>query len=248
MNCMLSARWLLLVCACAAAGWLAPGPSSAAGNGPSFDCSKAREPDEKAICADPQLAAIDQLIADAYKGFEPEFGGDKKKIARALVADRHACGADVACIVSAMNNALETFGDAPQWVESYNEALIGKKALDVAAKAPRGADQPLPAKIGSCAVTHITALTTRLGEDPFETAPPEAGTLVQLANGGVGVSYEREPGLVGSKVGDPVSVCLMSIPRDCPQDDERGRMYYGVDLTLRGSWVLPDSQHMCGGA
>jgi hypothetical protein len=40
----------------------------------------------------------------------------------------------------------------------------------------------------------------------------------------------------------------MAIPRDCPAGDERGRVYYGVDLSLLGSWVLPDSQHMCGGA
>jgi uncharacterized protein len=243
-----SVRWLLVVCACAAAGGLAPGEAPAAGNGPSFDCAKASEPDEKAICADPKLAAIDRLIADAYKNFQPEFAGDKRKIARALIADRHACGSDKACIVSAMNNALQTYGDVPDWVWSYNEALIGRKALDAAAGAPGDAEQPLPARIGGCGLTHITGLGPRLGDEPLQSAPPEAGSAVSFANGGGGVSYDREPGLVSSKVGDPVAVCLVSIPRDCPPGDDRGRMYYGVDLARHGSWMLPDSQHMCGGA
>ena len=30
--------------------------------------------------------------------------------------------------------------------------------------------------------------------------------------------------------------------------DERGRVYSGTNLRTRGSWQLPDAQHMCGGA
>ncbi|WP_245456477.1 hypothetical protein [Mesorhizobium sp. M2A.F.Ca.ET.043.05.1.1] len=81
--------------------------------GPSFDCRKARLPTEKAICADPQMSAIDALVTKAYGGFEPAFGGDKRKIARELVADRNACRTDASCIVSAQNNALQTYGSAP---------------------------------------------------------------------------------------------------------------------------------------
>ncbi|MES0131335.1 lysozyme inhibitor LprI family protein [Mesorhizobium sp. M0029] len=167
---------------------------------------------EKAICADPQLSAIDALVAEAFTGFEPAFGGDKRKIARALIADRNACGQDAACIVSAQNNALQTYGNAPSWVQDYNIALIGKKALDTAARHPGSPDHRLPSSIGQCALTHITALTTRLGDDPLETAGPEAGSLARFSNGGAGVSYEREPGLASSKAGDPVVMCLISIP------------------------------------
>ncbi|ESX12187.1 hypothetical protein X768_08735 [Mesorhizobium sp. LSJC265A00] len=239
------ANSLALVVALAGAA-VCLGPARA--DGPSFDCRKASLPVEKAICADPQLSAIDALVAEAFTGFEPAFGGDKRKIARALIADRNACGQDAACIVSAQNNALQTYGNAPSWVQDYNIALIGKKALDTAARHPGSPDQPLPSSIGQCALTHITALTTRLGDDPLETAGPEAGSLARFSNGGAGVSYEREPGLASSKAGDPVVMCLISIPRDCPQGDERGRVYYGVDLTIKGTWVLPDSQHLCGGA
>lgn len=217
-------------------------------DGPSFDCRKAKLPAEKAICADAQMSAIDALVTKAYGSFEPAFGGDKRKIARSLVADRNACKSDAACIVSAQNNALQTYGNAPAWVQDYNIALIGKKALDLAAKTPKPSDQPLPTSVGTCGFTHIKALTTRLGDDPLETASPEAGSAATFTNGGAVVSYDREPGLVSSRVGDPVVMCLIAIPRDCPKDDTRGRVYYAVDLAAKGSWALPDSQHLCGGA
>src|SRR4051812_43617275 len=96
---------------------------------PSFDCAKASSPYGKAICADRELAAIDVLITEAFKNFEPAYGGDKKAIGRALLADRKQCGADRACIASAENNALQTYGSVPSWVEAFNEGLIGHKAL-----------------------------------------------------------------------------------------------------------------------
>jgi uncharacterized protein len=222
--------------------------SPAWAEGPSFDCRKARLPAERAICSDPKMSAIDALVTKAYASFEPAFGGDKRTIARALVADRNACGTDPACIVSAQNNALQTYGSAPSWVEEYNIALIGKKALDFAVATPKPTDQPLPASIGKCGFTHIKTLTTRLGDDPLETASPEAGSAATFTNGGTAVSYDREPGLASSKVGDTIVMCLISIPRDCPKDDLRGRVYYAVDLAAKGSWALPDSQHLCGGA
>ena len=236
-----TAVWLALVLVGAGSG-------SARAEGPSFDCRKASLPTEKAVCADPQLAAIDALVAKAFKDFEPSFGGDKRRIARGLVADRNACGDDTACIVSAQNNALQTYGQAPSWVQDYNVALIGKKALDTAARNPGAADRPLPSSIGQCAPTHIKTLTTRLGDDPLETASPDAGSAATFTNGGTAVSYDREPGLASSKVGAPVIMCLISIPRDCPKGDERGRVYYSVDLTAKGTWALPDSVHVCGGA
>ncbi len=223
--------------------------SPALADGPSFDCKKAQLPTEKAICADPQMSAIDALITKAYSGFEPAFGGDKRKIARGLVADRNACKSDAACIVSAQNNALQTYGFAPHWVEAYNEGLIGKKALNTGAREPKNADQSLPASVGQCSVTHIKTLTTRLGDDPLATAPPEGGSAATFVNGGSAVSYDRDAGLAASMVGDPVVLCLMSIPRDCPEGDLRGRVYYGVNLRFENAWwVLPDAEHLCGGA
>src|SRR5262245_35174468 len=81
---MLRGIGICLAAGACAALWMVGSAASGAETGPSFDCAKATQPDEKAICADPQLAAMDRLIAKAYKDFEPAFGGDKKAIARSL--------------------------------------------------------------------------------------------------------------------------------------------------------------------
>jgi uncharacterized protein len=228
-------------------GLMAVDQTWAANDGPSFDCRKASLPDEKAICADPQLSAMDVLIADAFKQFEPAYGGDKRQMARTLVAERHACGSDANCIAIAQYDALQTFGMMPSWVQSYAEGLIGRKALEMGKQTPQDVDQPIPEKVGQCAVTRIAELTTRFG-DPLDSASAADGSAVSFSNGGAQISYDQEPGLMASSAGDRAALCLMSIPRDCPPGDERGRLYYGLDLVTNASWVLPDSQHMCGGA
>lgn len=47
------------------AGWL--GAASARSEGPSFDCAKARTPDEKLICASPELARADVTLAEGFR-------------------------------------------------------------------------------------------------------------------------------------------------------------------------------------
>src|SRR5665213_2920662 len=48
--------------------------SSQAHAAPSFDCSNASLPDEKAICANVDLSALDVAISDGYKRLVPDWG------------------------------------------------------------------------------------------------------------------------------------------------------------------------------
>lgn len=102
----------------------------------------------------------------------------------------------------------------------------------------------LPAQLGACSESTISLIGGRLeGDNNFET-----GTAVQFANGGAQISYEREEGIVNSRVGDPVRICLVSVPEGCPPGDDRGKVYATTNLRTGASWEMPDSQHMCGGA
>lgn len=102
----------------------------------------------------------------------------------------------------------------------------------------------LPTQVGACGETTISFIGGRLeGDDNFET-----GTAVQFDNGGVQISYDREEGVVNSRVGDPVRICLVSVPEGCPPGDERGKVYAATNLRTGDSWEMPDSSHMCGGA
>ena len=143
----------------AGAGLVCLADAFAAGpEGPSFDCAKAQRSAEKAICADARLSAIDRLVAEAYKTFEPAHGGNKKAIAGGLVADRDACMDDITCIAAVLNNALETYRGRVPWVASYTLDLIGKRAQAVAAAAPQGAEQPMPRKIAECTLSPAWSL------------------------------------------------------------------------------------------
>jgi len=100
----------------------------------------------------------------------------------------------------------------------------------------------LPAKLGQCTVTAIKHIGARLD------GIPDSGDAVSYVNGGYQVSYETIPGLGGSRRGDRVRLCLVSIPDECPPGDDRGKVYKATNLRTHKSWQASDSEHMCGGA
>jgi len=99
----------------------------------------------------------------------------------------------------------------------------------------------LPTEIGACSETTIEDIGYRLGD-------PDSGSAISYANGGGQVSYDTIPEIHRSRVGDPVRLCLVSIPEDCPPGDDRGKVYSATNLRTGESWEAPDSQHSCGGA
>ena len=101
--------------------------------------------------------------------------------------------------------------------------------------------EDLPTEIGACSETTIEDIGYRLGD-------PDSGSAISYANGGGQVSYDTIPEIHRSRVGDPVRLCLVSIPEDCPPGDDRGKTYSALDHRTNGKWELPDAEHMCGGA
>ena len=132
-------------------------------------------------------------------------------------------------------------------------ALAGlSAAFAAAARDPAGVPNPrmagtLPATVGACAQTVIAKISDRFGGD-INAPDGSAGSAVSYANGGYQVSYETVGALARSRIGDPVMMCLVSLPRNCPKGDERGRIYTTTNKRTGEAWSLPDSQHLCGGA
>ncbi|MFG1420427.1 lysozyme inhibitor LprI family protein [Roseixanthobacter liquoris] len=86
-----------------------PRPAGAA----SFDCSAAKAPDEKAVCATRSLNDLDVKMATQYAIVTRLVGmgqrGDLQDQQRAFLKQRAACGGDVACIAKAYRDRIAVF-------------------------------------------------------------------------------------------------------------------------------------------
>jgi uncharacterized protein YecT (DUF1311 family) len=200
---------------------------ASAGSAPaqSFDCKAAGGADEVAICRDAHLAQLDTQLAQLYGRQRQRLdGAGRATLAmhqKAWLGQRRDCRADAACI-----------GDL------YADRI---KMLTV--------DLALPAAIGDCITTTIAEITDRFG-DRLASRPPKetTGTAVSFGNGAYQVSYDWEATVARARAGEPVRMCLVSVPKDCPPGDDRGRVYTTTNLRTHEHWTLPDSQHSCGGA
>lgn len=107
---------------------------------------------------------------------------------------------------------------------------------------------PPPTQVGKCADTFIQEVGARLSDGSTGAPIEGSGTSVKLTNGIYLVSYDEIAPLKASKGGEKVKLCLLSIPRNCPPGDNRGRFYSLFNYRTRQTVKLPDSQHLCGGA
>ncbi len=105
-------------------------------------------------------------------------------------------------------------------------------------------------RVGDCGRARIAKIETRFGEKLVrpKSNDMDSGVGVSFSNGGYQVSYEFIEAVYNSRAGDTVLICLVSVPKNCPKGDDRGKFYTTTNLRTNFSWTLPDSQHMCGGA
>lgn len=94
------------------------------------------------------------------------------------------------------------------------------------------------------------AVPTSVGQcvDTLVKQVEESGNGILYANGIPGSAYDGVPGVAESKVGDSIHLCLVSVPKDCPAGDDRGKVYKATNKRTGKSWQMPDSRHSCGGA
>jgi hypothetical protein len=109
------------------------------------------------------------------------------------------------------------------------------------------ASAKIPVLIGECGRTTVESVSTRLSTGDGKSVHG-SGSAIMLANGVFGVSYDQLASVDRSRRGDKVRTCLIQIPEDCPEGDDRGRVYKTTNLRTGESWTLPDASHMCGGA
>jgi len=121
-------------------------------------------------------------------------------------------------------------------------------AVALLAAASPALAEGMPKHTGDCLETKISNISNRLLDGTTGKPIAGSGSAVEFANGGLQISYDQVPEVDKSQRGDPVKICLVSIPKNCPKGDKRGRVYKTNNLRSKDSWTLPDSEHSCGGA
>jgi hypothetical protein len=119
-----------------------------------------------------------------------------------------------------------------------------------------GASVSLPAQVGACIESKIAGKFFRLWALDDPELPKEeyavGKEIVLKLPGGMFLYTEH----IGDRfldsdnyaVGNPVQLCLVSLPTDCPPGDDRGKEYSLLDRRTGFSGIYIDSWHLCGGA
>lgn len=99
-----------------------------------------------------------------------------------------------------------------------------------------------PTHVGDCVETSVREIASRL------EGMPNSGSAISYANNIYQVSYDMIDGVTHSRVGDPIHLCLVSLPENCPPGDDRGKTYRATNGRTHEAWTAADAEHMCGGA
>src|SRR5208337_619800 len=103
-------RIRVLLCTVSAYGVSCVSSHPAAAQSPSFDCSKARLPDEIAVCRTPELAGLDNIIAAAYAYLKSTRGrGYADQVGIPFWRLRQACQYDTGCIRQVQVQAINAY-------------------------------------------------------------------------------------------------------------------------------------------
>ena len=187
-------------------------------------------------------------LSDGYQRLIAKLGrATANNIHARLLRQRHACKSDGDCIAKVGANEIPMVQLVdPSFAPPTGYIKPPEEKYD---------DAKLRYKVGECLLGQVIELGPRLcssadadGNCPKNLPFDDTGDTVIATGGFFAVEYERVPAIEKSKLGDTVLLCLKSIPKNCPKDDDRGYIWNWKNLRTNGKWNSPDSEHMCGGA
>ncbi|MEM9108044.1 MAG: hypothetical protein AAGC96_20570 [Pseudomonadota bacterium] len=91
----------------------------------SFDCSAASTADEKAICSNASLSALDSEMAGLWYGYKAMpllmgASGNREDEAQTFLKARSSCGSDAGCLTKLYNSRIATLQQNITWaVKNY---------------------------------------------------------------------------------------------------------------------------------
>jgi hypothetical protein len=155
---------------------------------PSFNCATAASADERAICANPGLIALDVVANDGYLFLRDKLGKSRaNKINLPLIKKRQSCGADAACIKAAQLESIAIFRKfgANLEVPVDRKTVVEKPPVTVFAAPPAPAEvAPPPMPAPRPQPSKPTGAAKEIVTTPPSVAPraaPEAASPAEVA-------------------------------------------------------------------
>jgi uncharacterized protein len=113
----------------------------------SFDCRKASTADERAICSNEELSALDNAMAAGFRQARKTAPTAVKTLSRTSLADRRACGADIDCLKTSMTKSIGAYkaiilGDAPDTTPKDKVYYGTRAGMQVSVVSRSGVDTP----------------------------------------------------------------------------------------------------------
>ena len=158
--------------------------TAAAAPKPSFSCAAAASADERAICANPGLIALDVVANDGYLFLRDKLGKSRaNKINLPLIKKRQSCGADAACIRAAQLESIAIFkkfgadleipADRKPVAEKPPVTIVGIPPAPAAeSPVPAPAPRPQPLRPQTAAKAAAPAQTPAAPQETAETSSP----------------------------------------------------------------------------
>ncbi|CAG7856314.1 hypothetical protein MCAMS1_00747 [biofilm metagenome] len=208
----------------------------------SFNCKKASTLVENVICSDKNLSKLDDTLASSYKDtLKTSINSEKLRNEEAAwLVERNACK-DKVCVKLAYEKRIN------ELVNQANSQIYEQKNTT-----------NIPSKVGKCVESKIQSKSTR-----FE------GAVAGDTGGEVNVQFDNSVGLYildveglpkstnqdkymystsDFAIGDDVKLCLSALPNDCPEGDDRGKVYSVTNHKNNKTFTGVDAWHLCGGA
>lgn len=113
-----------------------------------------------------------------------------------------------------------------------------------------------PRTIGGCSLTTVISKRFRMAPSPGDPgynpsdSPLGKEVLISLKNGLGLYAGDGDTFILSTDFapGHRVTLCLLSLPKNCPPGDNRGKIYSLTDRQTRRTMKGIDSWHLCGGA
>lgn len=173
--------------------WMANSPAISAQ--PSFNCFRAKLPDEFAICSNEVLASLDKIASRDYIYVRHLLGKRKaNQINRPFIQARQACGGDERCLLATQISAIKAFGShgAPEGfpigvmdnfrsTSEMQELAAARATNDAKASQALQATQPVQAVQAVVTAQPVQVVQPMQGtEKPAEAAQFDGEAVVKL--------------------------------------------------------------------